>query len=81
MSPTLNEESDPCAWIVHTREITNRWSSRLRGGPEPRVQSRNGPRPLVVVGGAAQLYVMRQKDLLLRARTHYAKVFEARRFA
>src|SRR5271157_1312967 len=39
--------------------ITNRWSSRLRGRLEARVQSRKEPRPLAVVGGAAQLYVMR----------------------
>jgi hypothetical protein len=40
--------------------ITNRWSSRLRGRLELRVQSRKEPRFLCVVGGAAQLYVMRE---------------------
>jgi len=38
--------------------ITNRWSSRLRRRQELRVLTRKEPRLPVLVGGAAQLYVM-----------------------
>jgi len=38
--------------------LSNRWSSRLRGRSELLIQTRREDRPLVVFGGAAQLYVM-----------------------
>jgi hypothetical protein len=44
------------------RNLTNRWSSRLGDRIGPRVQSRKEPWSLVVVGGAAQLYVMTLGD-------------------
>ena len=44
-------------------DITNRWSSRLGGRLGLRVAPRKEPRPVVVVGGAAQLYVISPKRL------------------
>ena len=41
-------------------DLTNRWSSRLKDRRGLRISSRREPRPLGVVGGAAQLYVMRR---------------------
>jgi hypothetical protein len=38
--------------------VTNRWSSRLRGRQEPRMVPCKELLSVVVVGGAAQLYVM-----------------------
>jgi hypothetical protein len=44
--------------VYLNRVLTNRWSSRLEGRLEPLAFIRKEDRPLVVVGGAAQLYVM-----------------------
>ena len=53
------------AFLVQVRQnetqgmhITNRWSSRLGNRSELLVQTRKEPLTVVVVGGAAQLYVM-----------------------
>jgi hypothetical protein len=43
---------------VHRCCLTNRWSSRLECRSEPRVRRGKELRPMAVVGGAAQLYVM-----------------------
>ena len=41
--------------------LTNRWSSRLKCRLEQQVATRKEPLTVVVVGGAAQLYVMNDK--------------------
>jgi hypothetical protein len=44
-------------------DLTNRWSSRLKDRRGLRISSRREPRPLGVVGGAAQLYVISPRRL------------------
>ena len=51
------EERKPSCPLETEGNLTNRWSSRLRGRLKPRLQSRKELRPLGVIGGAAQLYV------------------------
>jgi hypothetical protein len=55
-SPTSHSSAQGGAVI-----LSNRWSSRLGGRLSPEVPARKEPWSLVVVGGAAQLYVMHGK--------------------